>query len=59
MPKTFERGFQNSPGPFSNSDADEVALAAFKRIVLTLVAIHGVIVLAWIRLLMWLLNSLF
>jgi hypothetical protein len=58
MRDTFERGFQNSPGPFSNSDADEVALAAFNRIVLTLVAIGGVIVLAWIGLLMWLLSSL-
>jgi hypothetical protein len=58
MREIFNPDFQNNPGPFSKPDA-EVTLDGFNRIVLTLVAIGGVIVLAWIGLLMWLLSSPF
>jgi hypothetical protein len=57
MRQIFDWRFENNPGPFSRPDA-EAALDGLKRIVLTLVAIGGVLVLAWIGLLVGLLSSL-
>jgi hypothetical protein len=57
MRQIFDWSFENNPGPSSRPDA-EPALDGLKRIVLTLVAIGGVLVLAWIGLLVGLLSSL-